>query len=116
VSNENYGKYQLLKRLAMGGMARIYLARWLGDVLVEEFESASPVGPSWKPYRLALLAVGAGLIMGFRGERDLGSTPLPDVPFNAGVYECRFSNPELGMHTQRVEVKANSHTTVVVKF
>jgi eukaryotic-like serine/threonine-protein kinase len=27
VSLENYGKYQLLKRLAMGGMAQIYLAR-----------------------------------------------------------------------------------------
>jgi len=30
VSNENYGKYQLLKRLAMGGMAQIYLARQRG--------------------------------------------------------------------------------------
>ncbi len=30
MSNENYGKYQLLKRLAMGGMAQIYLARQRG--------------------------------------------------------------------------------------
>jgi serine/threonine-protein kinase len=30
VSLENYGKYQLLKRLAMGGMAQIYLARQKG--------------------------------------------------------------------------------------
>jgi len=50
------------------------------------------------------------------GGRNLGSTPLPDVHFAAGVYECRFSNPELGTRTQRVEVKANSHTRVVVKF
>ncbi len=30
MSIENYGKYQLLKRLAMGGMAQIYLARRRG--------------------------------------------------------------------------------------
>ncbi|MFY0568870.1 protein kinase domain-containing protein [Archangium lansingense] len=50
------------------------------------------------------------------GGRNLGSTPLPDVHFAAGVYECKFSNPELGTRTQRVEVKANSSTRVVVKF
>ncbi len=50
------------------------------------------------------------------GGRNLGSTPLPDVYFTAGVYECRFSNPELGTRTQRVEVKPNGHTKVVVKF
>ncbi|QRK07749.1 serine/threonine protein kinase [Archangium violaceum] len=50
------------------------------------------------------------------GGRDLGSTPLQDVQLVAGVYECRFSNPELGTRTQRVEVKPNSHTRVVVKF
>ncbi|WP_395829946.1 serine/threonine-protein kinase [Archangium violaceum] len=50
------------------------------------------------------------------GGRNLGSTPLQDVQLVAGVYECRFSNPELGTRTQRVEVKPNSHTRVVVKF
>nr|WP_275583592.1 serine/threonine-protein kinase [Archangium primigenium] len=50
------------------------------------------------------------------GGRNLGSTPLPDVSLVAGVYECRFSNPEKGTRTQRVEVKPNSHTRVVVKF
>ncbi|WP_375766051.1 protein kinase [Archangium gephyra] len=50
------------------------------------------------------------------GGRNLGSTPLPDVDFNVGVYECRFSHPEFGTRTQRVEVKPNGHTKVVVKF
>ena len=36
MSNENYGKYQLLKRLAMGGMAQIYLARQRGPEGVEK--------------------------------------------------------------------------------
>jgi serine/threonine protein kinase len=36
VSLENYGKYQLLKRLAMGGMAQIYLARRKGAEASEE--------------------------------------------------------------------------------
>jgi serine/threonine-protein kinase len=49
--------------------------------------------------------------------RKLGTTPLPDVSLAVGVYECKFSNPELGtIKTQRVEVKPNSHTRVVVKF
>ncbi|MFY0575155.1 serine/threonine protein kinase [Cystobacter fuscus] len=52
------------------------------------------------------------------GGRNLGSTPLGgDVSFNAGVYECRFWNPDLKeSRTERVEVKPNRHTTVVVKF
>ena len=50
------------------------------------------------------------------GERHLGSTPLRDVSFVVGVYECKFSNPELGTQTRRVEVKPDGHTTVVVKF
>jgi predicted Ser/Thr protein kinase len=50
------------------------------------------------------------------GGRNLGSTPLSDVSLIAGVYECRFSNPEMGIRTQRVEVKPNRHTLVVVKF
>jgi serine/threonine-protein kinase len=50
------------------------------------------------------------------GGRNLGTTPLPDVALHVGVYECKFSNPEFGLRTQRVEVKANSHTRVVVKF
>ncbi|ATB26865.1 serine/threonine-protein kinase [Melittangium boletus] len=50
------------------------------------------------------------------GGRNLGSTPLPDVSLVAGVYECRFSNPEKGTRTQRIEVKPNTHTRVVVKF
>ena len=50
------------------------------------------------------------------GGRNLGSTPLPDVALVAGVYECKFSNPEMGTRTQRVEVKPNTHTRVVVKF
>ncbi|PTL78171.1 serine/threonine-protein kinase [Vitiosangium sp. GDMCC 1.1324] len=53
----------------------------------------------------------------FCGGRSLGTTPLPDVSLVAGVYECKFSNSDLGMtRTQRVEVKPNSHTRVVVKF
>jgi serine/threonine protein kinase len=50
------------------------------------------------------------------GGRQLGTTPLPDVSLAAGVYECKFSNPELGIRTQRVEVKPNAHTRVRVKF
>ncbi|MET0404821.1 MAG: protein kinase [Cystobacter sp.] len=50
------------------------------------------------------------------GGRNLGSTPLTDVSLVAGVYECRFSNPEMGIRTQRVEVRPNSLTRVVVKF
>ncbi|QRN94007.1 protein kinase [Archangium violaceum] len=50
------------------------------------------------------------------GGRNLGTTPLPDVQLPAGVYECKFSNPEMGTRTQRVEVKANTHTRVLVKF
>ncbi|WPB81006.1 serine/threonine-protein kinase [Archangium violaceum] len=50
------------------------------------------------------------------GGRNLGTTPLPDVSLTVGEYECKFSNPEFGTRTQRVEVKANSHTKVVVKF
>ena len=34
--NENFGKYQLLKRLAMGGMAQIYLARQRGPEGVDK--------------------------------------------------------------------------------
>ncbi|HZH78938.1 MAG TPA: serine/threonine-protein kinase, partial [Archangium sp.] len=36
MSIENYGKYQLIKRLAMGGMAQIYLARQRGPEGVEK--------------------------------------------------------------------------------
>ncbi|WP_257458491.1 serine/threonine protein kinase [Archangium lipolyticum] len=50
------------------------------------------------------------------GGRNLGTTPLPDVQLPAGVYECKFSNPEMGTRTQRVEVKPNTHTRVLVKF
>jgi serine/threonine-protein kinase len=50
------------------------------------------------------------------GGRNLGTTPLRDVSLTVGEYECKFSNPEFGTRTQRVEVKANSHTKVVVKF
>ncbi|XXF75629.1 serine/threonine protein kinase [Myxococcaceae bacterium GXIMD 01537] len=51
------------------------------------------------------------------GGRSLGTTPFPDVSLPVGVYECRFSNPELGRtKTLRVEVKASGANTVVVKF
>ncbi len=48
--------------------------------------------------------------------RVLGSTPLRDIQLPAGSYDCKFSNPELGTRTQRVEVKPNVHNKVVVKF
>jgi hypothetical protein len=48
--------------------------------------------------------------------RVLGSTPFRDVKLPAGMYDCKFSNPELGTRTQRVEVKPNVHNKVVVKF
>ena len=48
--------------------------------------------------------------------RLLGSTPLRDVKLPAGSYDCKFSHPELGTRTQRVEVKPSVHNKVVVKF
>ncbi|OJH39877.1 serine/threonine protein kinase [Cystobacter ferrugineus] len=52
------------------------------------------------------------------GGRNLGTAPgVGDISLEAGVYECRFSNPDLKeSRTQRVEVKPDRHTTVVVKF
>jgi serine/threonine-protein kinase len=46
----------------------------------------------------------------------LGTTPLEDLKLPAGMYDCKFSNPELGTRAQRVEVKPNVHNKVVVKF
>jgi eukaryotic-like serine/threonine-protein kinase len=48
--------------------------------------------------------------------RSLGPTPMRDVALPAGWYDCRFSNPEMGTRTQRVEVKPDLQTLVRVKF
>jgi hypothetical protein len=49
------------------------------------------------------------------GGRLLGTTPFPDVSLPLGVYECRFSNPDLGKtKTQKVEVKPIGLNKVVV--
>jgi hypothetical protein len=51
------------------------------------------------------------------GGRNLGTTPFEAVPLPVGVYQCRFSNPELGRTiTQKVEVKPTGMNKVVVKF
>ncbi len=49
------------------------------------------------------------------GGRFLGTTPFPDVALPLGVYECKFTNPDLGKtKTQKVEVKAIGLNKVVV--
>ena len=50
------------------------------------------------------------------GGHRLGNTPFPDQRLPAGSYECRFTHPELGTRTQRVEVRANEESRVTLKF
>ncbi|HVE81211.1 MAG TPA: PEGA domain-containing protein, partial [Myxococcales bacterium] len=50
------------------------------------------------------------------GSYDLGATPFADKELPVGVYQCRFTHPEHGTRTERVEVKANSVIKVSVKF
>ena len=50
------------------------------------------------------------------GAFDLGATPFADKELPVGVYTCRFTHPEHGTRTERVEVKANSVIKVSVKF
>lgn len=46
----------------------------------------------------------------------VGQTPFRDKRMPVGSYECRFSNPDRGTRTRRVDVKPNSSTKVVVDF
>ncbi len=46
----------------------------------------------------------------------VGETPFQDVRLPVGTHECRFSNPELGTRSRRVEVKPNVPNVVVVQF
>ena len=50
------------------------------------------------------------------GGRHLGQTPQPAVQMQAGTYDCKFSNPDMGTRTQRIDVKPDVVTKVVVKF
>ena len=50
------------------------------------------------------------------GSYDLGATPFADKELPVGVYQCKFTHPEHGTRTERVEVKANSVIKVSVKF
>ncbi|HYV46189.1 MAG TPA: PEGA domain-containing protein, partial [Myxococcaceae bacterium] len=50
------------------------------------------------------------------GAYDLGATPFADKELPVGVYQCKFTHPEHGTRTERVEVKANSVIKVSVKF
>ena len=46
----------------------------------------------------------------------MGETPFRDVQMTVGTYECKFSNPDQGTRTRRVEVKPNVPNIVVVQF
>lgn len=46
----------------------------------------------------------------------VGQTPFQDKRMPVGSYECRFSNPDRGTRSRRVDVKPNSSTKVVVDF
>jgi eukaryotic-like serine/threonine-protein kinase len=48
--------------------------------------------------------------------RLLGDTPFGDKELAIGSHECKFSNPELGTRSRRIDVKPNAHNTVVVEF
>jgi serine/threonine protein kinase len=50
------------------------------------------------------------------GGMELGATPLPEKELPAGVYQCKFTHPEHGTRTERVEVKPNSVAKVSVRF
>ncbi len=46
----------------------------------------------------------------------MGETPFRDVQMAVGTYECKFSNPDQGTRTRRVEVKPGVPNIVVVQF
>jgi serine/threonine-protein kinase len=46
----------------------------------------------------------------------MGETPFRDVQMTVGTYECKFSNPDQGTRTRRVEVKPGVPNIVVVQF
>ncbi len=46
----------------------------------------------------------------------MGETPFRDVQMTVGTYDCKFSNPDQGTRTRRVEVKPNVPNIVVVQF
>ena len=46
----------------------------------------------------------------------MGETPFRDVQMTVGTYECKFSNPDQGTRTRRVEVKPGIPNIVVVQF
>ncbi len=46
----------------------------------------------------------------------MGETPFRDVQMTVGFYDCKFSNPDQGTRTRRVEVKPNISNIVVVQF
>ena len=50
------------------------------------------------------------------GSYNFGATPFPDKQLPSGVYDCTFSNPELGTRREKVEVRANDLSKVTVKF
>ncbi len=50
------------------------------------------------------------------GEYKFGPTPFPDQHLPVGIYDCRFTNPQHGTRTERVEVRANFTSRVTVKF
>jgi eukaryotic-like serine/threonine-protein kinase len=50
------------------------------------------------------------------GSHRLGSTPFEDRRLPAGVYECVFRNPQLGVRTERVEIKPDETSRVTVNF
>ena len=52
----------------------------------------------------------------FCGGSKMGETPFEAVQMTVGTHECRFSNPELGTRSRRVEVKPNAPNIVVVQF
>jgi serine/threonine-protein kinase len=46
----------------------------------------------------------------------MGETPFRDVQMTVGTYDCKFSNPDQGTRTRRVEVKPSVPNIVVVQF
>ncbi len=46
----------------------------------------------------------------------MGETPFRDVQMTVGTYECKFSNPDQGTRTRRVEVRPGVPNIVVVQF
>jgi serine/threonine protein kinase len=46
----------------------------------------------------------------------MGETPFRDVQMTVGTYDCKFSNPDQGTRSKRVEVKPGIPNIVVVQF